>query len=994
MLFKYPAILYFLLIAALGQFAVAQSDLFNDRIAPLLERNCISCHNAEKKEGGLALDTSAGLLAGGDSGPVIDAKEIEKSPLLLAVLPMGDERPTMPKGRPALVKSQTESLKQWLAQKAPWPAERTLTANEQPSERWWSLEPLADHLPPTKSTANVQAGAIDAFIDQQLTEHHLTAVPPATRRELIRRATIDLTGLPPTLDEIEAFQQDQRPDAYERSIDRLLASPAYGERWARHWLDVVHYGETHGYDKDKLRLNAWPYRDYVIAAFNSDKPYGQFIEEQIAGDVLWPNKPEAIEAVGFLSAGPWDFIGHAEVPESKLDGRIARHLDRDDMVQNTFLTFQSLTIGCAQCHQHKFDPISQAEYYGVQAVFAALDRTDRKYYRDADLQARFAELQTSQRTLEREESQVRESIAKHGGEELASADRLIAAAKSATPNYPPEHGYHSNIESQASVPKWVQVDLGKSQMITEVQWIACHDDFAGIGDGFGAPPRWKIEASNDPKFAEQVAMLWDHTASNQDKPGITIQSRRIDKLQARYVRFTATQLAVRQNDYILALSELRVLDESGMNVALNRPVSSLDSIEAPTRWGRSNLVDDKYPHKADAQGKQLVELEAERQEVLRRLVPTDLLARQKQVNEQLGKLKAELGKLPAPAVTYVATIHHGQGAFSGTGPVGGKPREVQVLPRGDVSKQGPPAQPRTLSCLTDLKADLAALESSDAERRTALARWLSDRRNPLTWRSIVNRIWSYHFHRGLVETPNDFGRMGGLPSHPELLDRLAIELRDHQSLKQLQRTIVLSETYQRSSQADAVLVEADPTNRWLARSPRRRLEAEAVRDCMLATAGLLRREMGGPSYQDFVIEHPEHSPHYEYALHDPRDPATMRRSVYRFIARSQTQPLMTSLDCADPSMQVDVRNESNSPTQALSLLNNAFTLMAAEEWADRAQKSSYVDRAELVSQMFTVAIGRAPSADERQMLVQLDSEHGATAVARVIFNLNEFLYVD
>ncbi len=534
---------------------------------------------------------------------------------------------------------------------------------------------------------------------------------------------------------------------------------------------------------------------------------------------------------------------------------------------------------------------------------------------------------------------------------------------------------------------------GERQTIVELQWIACHDDFAGIGDGFGAPVRWKIEADDDPDFAHAVT-LWDQTAENDDKPGIAVQSRQVAPTPARYVRFTATRLAQRKDDYILALAELRVLNSAGLNVALGRPVSSLDSIEAPVRWSRGNLVDDKYPRPAAAQDKQLVELEAERQEILRRLVPAEILDRQKYVGDQLGRIKGQIAKLPAPAIAYVATIHYGQGSFSGTGPNGGRPREVQVRPRGDVSKPGPPAAPCSLNCLSELEPKLAPLDSSDAQRRSALAKWLSDRRNPLTWRSIVNRIWAYHFQRGIVESPNDFGRMGALPSHPELLDRLAVELRDHQSLKRLQRQIVLSETYQRSSQADAALVEADPSNRWLARSPRRRLEAEAVRDCMLSTAGLLRREMGGPSYQDFVIEHPEHSPHYEYAKHDPRDPATMRRSVYRFIARSQTQPLMTSLDCADPSMQVDVRNESNSPTQALSLLNNAFTLMAAEEWADRARQTIHGDRTQLVTHMFTNAIGRRPSSDEVEMLVALESKHGTTAVARVIFNLNEFLYVD
>ncbi len=777
----------------------------------------------------------------------------------------------MPKGRPALSKEQTQWIQQWIKQGCPWPVGRELKAKLEPDTSWWSLQPLVDQPIPQamhQGFISHPANAIDEFIDFQLNTHALQPAPPASRRELIRRVTIDLTGLPPEPAEIAAFQADQRPDAYERLIDRLLASPAYGERWARHWLDVVHYGETHGYDKDKLRLNAWPYRDYVIRAFNSDKPYARFVQEQIAGDCLWPDDPDGIEALGFLAAGPWDFIGHAEVPESKLDGRIARHLDRDDMVQNTFLTFQSLTIGCAQCHAHKFDPISQAEYYGLQSVFAALDRTDRQYYRDPALQASFAKLKAEQRQLEMEESALRAKMAEWGGEELARLDKLIAASKSATPAYPPEHGYHSAIESRDDVTKWVQIDLGEPLSIAQVQWIACHDDFAGIGDGFGAPVRWKIEASTSADFTEPF-MLWDQTSSDFARPGVKINARQFQAVKARAVRFTATRLAPRQNDYILALAELRVLDEQGNNVALGKPVSALDSIEAPIRWSRGNLVDDKYPQRVAAQGKQLAELESERQTLLSRVVPPEELKRREQVVSRLATIRSEQAQLPPPSAAYVATIHYGQGTFTGTGPSGGKPRLVQVLPRGDVSKTGPPAEPRTLACLHELKPELAGLDSSDGQRRTALAQWLSDRNNPLTWRSIVNRVWAYHFQRGIVETPNDFGRMGAEPSHPELLDRLAYELREHQSIKQLQRQIVLSQTYQRTAQANAALVEADPTNRWLARSPRRRLEAEAVRDCMLATAGLLRREMGGPSYQDFVIEHPEHSPHYEYGLHDP-----------------------------------------------------------------------------------------------------------------------------
>ena len=257
-------------------------------------------------------------------------------------------------------------------------------ASAEAQPRWWSFRPLSRPSLPALSTtdANRVRTPIDAFILAKLREKGLTPSPEADRRTLIRRLTFDLIGLPPTPEEVDTFLADDRPDAYERLADRLLASPQYGERWGRHWLDVVHYGDTHGYDKDKPRPNAWPYRDYVIRAFNADRPYRRFVQEQLAGDVLFPGTADGIEALGFIAAGPWDFIGHAEVPESKIDGQIARHLDRDDMVANTMNTFASLTVQCAQCHNHKFDPIAQEDYYSLQAVFAALDRADKKYYSD------------------------------------------------------------------------------------------------------------------------------------------------------------------------------------------------------------------------------------------------------------------------------------------------------------------------------------------------------------------------------------------------------------------------------------------------------------------------------------------------------------------------------------------------------------------------------------------------------------------------------------
>jgi hypothetical protein len=379
------------------------------------------------------------------------------------------------------------------------------------------------------------------------------------------------------------------------------------------------------------------------------------------------------------------------------------------------------------------------------------------------------------------------------------------------------------------------------------------------------------------------------------------------------------------------------------------------------------------------------------------------------LEHSLTEVKSDLAALPAQSVVYAAAVHHGKGNFAGTGASGGKPRPVFILARGDVQKPGKEVKPGALSAAVMLPSrfELPAMHV-EGERRAALARWLTDSQHPLTWRSIVNRVWQYHFGRGLVETPNDFGHMGALPTHPELLDWLAVEFRDGgQSLKKLHKLIVTSATYRQasslqSSQTDAAEKNSeswtqasvrDADNSYLWRMNRHKLEAEAVRDSVLFIAGKLDLTMGGPSFQDFIIEKPEHSPHYEYQLHDPNDPKSLRRSIYRFIVRSQQEPFMTALDCADPSMQVARRNESVSPVQALALLNDALMIAMSKHFAAKLERGSG-DFAARVGRAYYEAIGRPASAEDRALLVNYAKEFGLANLCRALFNLNEFAFVD
>ena len=1023
-LFSWSPAFFFLIVGFIVTTATAadssadEVDFVRD-IQPLLLARCAECHGEQTAKSGLRLDVKSAALLGGESGRVIIPSQSMSSPLLERISSTDADR--MPPEGDRLTDAEIDLIRRWIDQGAIWP-DGVDKATVRDKYDWWSLKPLIRPAVPVATGTGHESrhnersdlsSPIDAFILARLREKGLNPSPEADRRTLARRLYFDLIGLPPDPAEVEAFVADPEPQAYERLVDKLLASPHYGERWARHWLDVVHYGDTHGYDKDKPRPHAWPYRDYVIRSLNSDKPYGQFVEEQLAGDVFAPHDAEAITATGFIAAGPWDFIGHAEVPESKTDGMIARLLDRDDMVSNACNTFLSLTVQCARCHNHKFDPVVQEDYYRLQAVFAALDRADRAYDADAGVARQRAELLARQNAAKAKLRQLEAKVAELGGAELKELDSQIAAA-SQPESHPlaAQFGYHSQIEPTADREKWVQVDLGETVSIAAIQVVGCHDDFNQIGAGFGFPARFKIEVSEDEQFASSVTRILDHTGQDLKNPGVTPLKVPLAGKSGRYVRVTATKLAPRQNDFILALAELSVFDALGNNLAKGKSVRALDSIEAPQRWQTSNLVDGYFVG-VQAQNKtSLAELKQQREDLLSRVVDLPTRNAVAETRAVLAESTSQLSALPAAQLVYSGMVYSGSGPFTGTGPAGGKPRVIQVLARGDVRKPLKIVVPGIVPLGPDQSGELVLPEGhSEGLRRVEFAKWITAKENPLTWRSIVNRVWLYHFGRGIVDSPNDFGRMGQLPSHPELLDWLAVEFRDGgQSLKQLHWLIVCSSTYRQrsgteSKQTDSSVTDEigqtdppspqsiDASNLYLWRMNRRRLEAESVRDAVLLISGKLNPQLGGPAFQDFVVEKPEHSPHYEYQLHDPDDPRIHRRSIYRFLVRSQPQPFMTTLDCADPSMSVDKRNETVTALQALAMWNNRLMLTMEKYMADRIE-SLETDLPAQVDYAFRLALSRAPSHSELEELITYTRTYGLTSLCRVVLNLNEFVFVD
>ncbi len=935
-----PLILCMLLLAVPS--AARTEDDFRDRVAPILQRHCLSCHNSVDRAGDFSLQTAADLRLSG----YVEPGNPDDSELLIAVSGTETDAPRMPKDAAPLSAADRRALSEWIRSGAAWPDGLRLSAPAVQDFDWWSLQPLQQPAVPEFPAAADQRWVrtpVDAFVLEQLRRHGLTPSPEADRRTLIRRLTYDLTGLPPTPDEIHRFLQDQRPDAWERLVDRLLSSPHYGERWAQHWLDVARYADTCGYDKDKLRPHAWPYRDYVVRSFNADKPYARFVEEQIAGDVLYPNSPDGTVGLGFLAAGPWDFIGHVEVPESKLDGQEARNLDRDEMVSATLNTFCSATIQCARCHNHKFDPFTQQHYYGLQAVFSAVDRADRPYEPDAQTARLRRQLTTRLNDVRAELKSLDDSVRAAGGTELAQLTARIAELgkqQDSAGRRPPEHGYHSAVSDHASDEKWVQIDLGKAVAVHQIVLRPCYDDFNNIGAGFGFPLRFDVRASLTADMTAATLLL-DHTKSNFPNPGLSPVRATVGAapFQARYIRITAHRLAERQSDYIFALGEVEVLAADGRSVARGAAVTAADSIEAPPRWRRDNLVDGLWAEAANAAAaEQLARLRSRQASLLGRIRTADQQRRIEALTDEARQLESRLARLPAPQMVYAAaTEFRAQGNFK---PTLGKPRRVQVLHRGNISQPLADASPGTIPLRpnTDPRFPLSP-DDTEGQRRAALAHWITRRDNPLTWRSIANRIWQYHIGRGLVATPNDFGRMGQTPTHPQLLDWLACEFRDRgQKFRALHRLIVLSSTYRQVSDYDEASARIDSDNQFLWRMNGRRLEAEELRDSVLAVSGRMDPAMGGPGYFLFRLEKAEHSPHYEYHKFNVDDPATHRRTLYRFVVRSQPDPFMTTLDCADSSQSTPQRAETLTSLQALSLLNNRFMLSMSAHFADRRRR--------------------------------------------------------
>jgi len=986
-----PALLVVVLVCVgaeprLPPAATRRIDFVKD-VRPIFAASCYSCHGDKKRKGDLRLDRKTSAL---HSDAIVPGKSAD-SPLIQRVAGLDGDMKMPPKG-PGLTAEQVGILRAWIDQGAVWPEETNAD-----STRHWAYQPLKNPPTPAVKRRDWVRTPIDAFVLAGLEAKGLTPSPPADRRTLLRRVTFDLLGLPPTPAEIDAFLNDHSADAYEKVVDRLLASPHYGERWARHWMDVIHFAETHGHDQDVPRDNAWPYRDYLIRSFNEDRPYARFVEEQLAGDIIYPNNPQGRVATGFIAAGPWDESSLRDIREDSIDRRIGQYLDRDDMVTTTMSTFASATVHCARCHNHKFDPIPQRDYYRLQAVFAGVDRADRPYDPDPRI------------------TRTRQALTKRKAE-LASGNVAL------TP------------EVRAEITRWEKARQGRPTIWTVLDPVAIASakgstpsKQADLSVRFGGPrpevDTYTIETHSDLKniTAVRVEVLTDESLPHQgpgrqDNGNLHLTEFRVqaaprtNPTAKKPIRLQNPSADFNQEGWTIALSiDGNPKTAWGIYPQVGKPHAAVFEFAKPINFDEGTAL--TFVLEQNHGGGHLIgrlRLAATTAPRPIRVDPLpDALARilavpaeqrsDAQMRELAGfalkeQVETQLAALPPPQLVYAGTSDFKpQGSF--------KPaiacRPIHVLRRGDIKNPGELVAAGALSCLPGLEAHFQlAHPDNEGSRRAALAKWLSDPRNVLTWRSIVNRVWHYHFGRGLVATPNDFGRMGAKPTHPELLDWLAVHFRDGGgSLKKLHRLIVTSAVYRQSSRHRPDYARVDADNHYLWRMNRTRLDAESVRDAVLRVTSKLDATMGGPSIKQFLQSPGIHrTPKVDYQAFDVDSPGSYRRSIYRFLFRTLPDPFMDSLDCPDASQFTPVRSNSVTALQALAMLNDRFMVRQSEHFAARVSKVS-PDLGKQIEVVYQLALGRPPTPDETMRLVGYAKKHGMANVCRLILNSNEFMFI-
>jgi mono/diheme cytochrome c family protein len=1010
-------------------------ELFKVKIRSVLAEKCVDCHGGDDVQSGFDLATRKGLIRGGSKGKAVIAGKPDDSRLIALI--SHNEDPHMPEGGDKLPAGEIAAIRQWIELGAPYDA--PLVDNPRDPDAWvnrelppkarefWSFRPLVRHAPPEVKKEAWPKTPIDRFVLATLEEKGLAPNPPVDRRQLIRRAYFDLIGLPPLADEVEAFVADRDPEAYSKLLDRLLESPHFGERWGRYWLDTARFAESHGFEQDYDRPFAYHFRDFVIEALNQDMPYDQFVRWQLAGDELAPENPLALKATGFLGAGVFPTqITANEVERSRYDAL-------DDMAATTGTAFLGLTIGCARCHDHKFDPIPQADYYRLASTFTTTVRSNLEVdlepektraalaaweqlheplvaalqtYESGDLSKQFTAWLDADGQLEGSWRKTTDWIvldaveakSKNGATLTLQDDGSIVSseanpdtdlytiAASSLPSGPittirlealpdasmvkegPGRADNGNFALSRIRLFAEQADGSERREIKLVNPRADfqqNDSSLSIAASLDEDPKtgWAI----DPQFGQRHVALFDIDPSTPLKAAEGV--RLVSELDFQVnVKHTIGRLRL---SYASASKQLKPEGTSlGASVA-----RALDQVSG---YGSAIIpgLDD--------------ESKAALQQHFRRLDP--------KWRELNAAVVASLANKPKPQLTQMMVCsegvtpirHHTQGAdfFN----------EFYFLKRGDVDqKQGLASQSFLQVLMTSPERENRWIvpppeDSKLSYRRTSLANWITDTEQGaghLLARVIVNRIWQGHFGRGLVSTPNDFGAQGKPPSHPELLDYLALDLMENSwRMKRLHKLMMLSSAYQQSASARDDALKLDPENEWLWRYTPRRLEAEVIRDSLLTVSGELDRTQFGPG---------------------TLDQGHKRRSIYFMVKRSQLIPMMQLFDQPEPLVSVGNRPSTTIAPQALALMNSPHVRGYALAFGARVEPEAGKSLADAVTLGYLTALGRQPDDEELAASVAfVESQVASYAEAdkanprhlaladfcQVLFGLNEFVYVE
>ena len=930
--------------ASLADMRASAEEVSFDRIvAPVLAGRCIDCHSGPKPKGKLDLSRKEQALE------QVVAGAPGRSRLWEVV-----EADEMPQKHP-LPENEIAILRDWIAGGAAWGRDPIdpfrYSSKARAGYDWWSLQPLNAPLPPETKSDDWCRNEIDRFVFAKLAEKGLRPSPVADARTRVRRLYFDLLGLPAPVEAIERFAADPSADAWARLVDELLASKHYGERWARHWMDVARFGESGGFEYNTPREHAWHYRDWLIRSFNNDLPYDQFARMQLAGDIFSPGTTEGMAAAGFLVAGV-----HNEVlgnnPKMRMAGRQDELAEIAGTVGQAFL---GMTVHCARCHDHKFDPLSAKEYYQFIAALDGVRHGERKLGLDDESR----KLQRRRYELERE--LVERVIARRG--KLTTTANILELREPVEAN---SAGKTYRVSLRLAPTAWAAASQGTDEHDGVVVRILRASDGGQLASHFFESREW-ADGRNATVFERKefaytgngsgpVRVQLEPFPLNSQRFGGAVDDFQISQGEHQVFEEEFNDLAQTSAPGTQADTKGKVYHSARSARWKASGVNAIHAVE----WAAGNLALQLFGGLAGAV------LTAETPEEKR--IEIEIKNMEKQIASTANRIFTVLSQQPGP---------------------------IHVYERGDVSLQGEAVPAGGLGAVQGLSPDFALpVDAPEASRRRKLAEWITSPDNPLFHRVAANRVWHYHFGQGLVLSPSDLGFNGGQPSHPGLLEWLAVRFReDGYSLKSLHRRILTSATWQQASQSENAAARAsDAGNRLLWRQSPRRADAETFRDTVLSVSGALNPQMFGPGYRDVRVD--QVPPTNYYTPIDPIGPEFNRRTLYAWQVRGERSALMETLDCPDPSVTTPVRHTTITPSQTLSQWNHPFILRMADHFAERVTKDAGKATDAQVRLAWRLALGRAPDPAELGDATALVERHGLPALARTLFNSSEMIWID